>query len=70
MRQQQLVEIKGMDGNDYNFTLSGAGKLLASERFQITQYAGARPDARSWPVASGDMGRGGSRLRLRAPLRA
>src|SRR5450755_4344337 len=43
MRQQQLVEIKGMSGNDYQFTLSGAGKLLASERFQISQYAGAAP---------------------------
>jgi hypothetical protein len=43
MRQQQLVEIKGMIGNDYSFTLSGAGKQLASERFQITQYAGACP---------------------------
>ena len=43
MRQQQLVEVKGMIGNDYHFTLSAAGKLLASERFQITQYAGAAP---------------------------
>lgn len=43
MRQQQLIEVKGMLGNDYNFTLSGAGKALASERFQITQYAGAAP---------------------------
>ena len=43
MRQQQLVEVKGMVGNDYHFTLSAAGKLLASERFQITQYAGAAP---------------------------
>jgi hypothetical protein len=43
MRQQQLVEVKGMVGNDYHFTLSSAGKLLASERFQITQYAGAAP---------------------------
>jgi hypothetical protein len=43
MRQQQLVEIKGMIGNDYQFTLSGSGKLLAAERFQITQYAGAAP---------------------------
>ncbi|HLJ45146.1 MAG TPA: hypothetical protein VKU01_04025 [Bryobacteraceae bacterium] len=43
MRNQQLVEVKGMAGNDYNFTLSGAGKNLASERFQITQYAGAAP---------------------------
>jgi hypothetical protein len=43
MRQQQLVEIKGMIGNDYSFSLSAAGKQLASERFQITQYAGACP---------------------------
>src|SRR5581483_288407 len=43
MRQQQLIEVKGMMGNDYNFTLSTAGKNLAAERFQITQYAGAAP---------------------------
>ena len=43
MRQQQLVEVKGMIGNDYNFTLSQAGKQLAGERFQISQYAGACP---------------------------
>src|SRR5271170_1787710 len=43
MRQLQLVEVKGMLGNDYNFTLSQAGKQLAGERFQITQYAGAAP---------------------------
>ena len=42
MRQQQLVEVKGMMGNDYNFVLSQAGKPLAAERFQITQYAGRR----------------------------
>ncbi|MBI4875940.1 MAG: AAA family ATPase [Acidobacteria bacterium] len=43
MRQQQLVEVKGMLGNDYNFQLSAAGRNLAMERFQITQYAGAAP---------------------------
>jgi hypothetical protein len=43
MRSQQLVEVKGMTGNDYNFTLSVAGKNLASERFQVSQYAGACP---------------------------
>ncbi|MEQ1945919.1 MAG: AAA family ATPase [Bryobacteraceae bacterium] len=43
MRQQQLVEVKGMIGNDYSFTLSQAGKQLASERFQVSQYAGACP---------------------------
>jgi hypothetical protein len=43
MRQQQLVEVKGMTGNDYNFTLSAAGKQLAAERMQVSQYAGACP---------------------------
>src|SRR5271170_1511347 len=43
MRQQQLVEVKGMLGNDYHFSLSQAGKILAGERFQISQYAGAAP---------------------------
>jgi predicted ATPase with chaperone activity len=43
MRQQQLVEIKGMSGNDYQFVLSQAGKQLAGERFQVSQYAGACP---------------------------
>ena len=32
-----------MTGNDYNFLLSAAGKQLASERFQVSQYAGACP---------------------------
>lgn len=43
MRKQQLVEVKGMVGNDYQFTHSAAGRQLASERFQISQYAGACP---------------------------
>ncbi|MBI1897602.1 MAG: AAA family ATPase [Acidobacteria bacterium] len=43
MRQQQLVEVRGMLGNDYQFALSAAGRALASERFQISQYAGAAP---------------------------
>jgi len=43
LRSQQLVEVKGMSGNDYNFTLSAAGKQLAGERFQVSQYAGACP---------------------------
>src|SRR5271165_6786742 len=43
MRQQQLIEVKGMLGNDYQFVLSQAGKLLASDRFNISQYAGAAP---------------------------
>ncbi len=43
MRQQSLVEVKGMVGNDYVFSLSGNGRALAAERFQISQYAGAAP---------------------------
>lgn len=43
MRSQQMVEVKGMTGNDYNFVLSSAGRQTASERFQISQYAGACP---------------------------
>lgn len=43
LRQQQLVEVRGMIGNDYHFQLSTAGKQLASERFQVSQYAGACP---------------------------
>lgn len=43
LRQQQVVEVKGMVGNDYQFVLTQAGKQLASDRFQISQYAGACP---------------------------
>jgi hypothetical protein len=43
MRQQQLVEVRGMIGNDYQFALSAAGRAMAGERFQISQYAGACP---------------------------
>jgi hypothetical protein len=43
LRAQHLVEVKGMQGNDYNFTLSATGKSLAGERFQLSQYAGAAP---------------------------
>ncbi len=43
MRAQQMVEVKGMSGNDYTFVLSVAGRQTASERFQISQYAGACP---------------------------
>src|SRR5258705_6937383 len=43
MRQHHLVEVKGMLGNDYWITLSGAGRSLASERLPISKYAGAAP---------------------------
>lgn len=43
LRQQNLVEVKGMIGNDYTFVLSQAGRSLAGDRFQASQYAGAAP---------------------------
>jgi adenylate kinase family enzyme len=43
MRQQQLIEVKGMIGNDYWVSLSGAGRALATERFGLCHYAGPAP---------------------------
>ncbi len=43
MRQQQLVEVKGMVGNDYSFSLTQAGRHLALDRYQMSHYAGAAP---------------------------
>ena len=43
LRSQQLIEVKGMIGNDYSFVLSSAGRQLASDRFAIVQYASAAP---------------------------
>jgi hypothetical protein len=43
MRQHQLVEVKGMQGNDYWITLSGVGRALAIERLHLSKYAGAAP---------------------------
>src|SRR5258708_4366863 len=36
LRQQQIIDVKGMLGNDYHITLTTAGKQLASDRFQIS----------------------------------
>lgn len=43
MRHRQLIEVMGMVGNDYTFMLSGPGRQLAQERFQMSQYAGPCP---------------------------
>jgi hypothetical protein len=43
LRKQQLIEVKGMVGNDYNFTLTSAGRALAADRYRICHYAGAAP---------------------------
>ena len=42
-RAQLLVEVKGMVGNDYSFTLSEKGRSMALDRFQISHYAGPAP---------------------------
>ena len=43
MRQQQLFEITGMNGNDYVFTLSGIGRDHAAKRFLACHYIGPAP---------------------------
>lgn len=42
-RQQQLLEVKGMLGNDYCFTLTAAGRTLATARNEVCQYVGPAP---------------------------
>ena len=43
LRQQQLLDVKGMLGRDYSFSLSQAGKALATERAAVSGYAGPAP---------------------------
>jgi hypothetical protein len=43
MRKQQLVEVKGLEGQDYSFELTTAGRNLAAERSQMCNYAGPAP---------------------------
>jgi predicted ATPase with chaperone activity len=42
-RQQQLLEVKGMVGNDYSFTLTGGGRAQATARSEVCQYVGPAP---------------------------
>jgi len=42
-RQQQLLEVKGMVGNDYSFSLTSAGRNLATARNEVCQYVGPAP---------------------------
>jgi hypothetical protein len=42
-RQQQLLEVKGMAGNDYTFSLTTAGRHLATARSEVCQYVGPVP---------------------------
>lgn len=43
LRKEQYVEVKGMVGNDYALSLSGQGRRLAQDRYQINQYVGPAP---------------------------
>lgn len=43
LRQEQLIEVRGMTGNDYNFSLTSAGRQRAQESFGLNHYAGAAP---------------------------
>ena len=42
-RNQQLLEVKGMTGNDYSFTLTAGGRAMAASRNAICQYVGPAP---------------------------
>ena len=42
-RQQQLLEVKGMMGNDYSFSLTNGGREIASGRNEVCQYVGPAP---------------------------
>ena len=42
-RQQQLLEVKGMMGNDYSFTLTAGGRAQAAARNEVCQYVGPAP---------------------------
>src|SRR6202167_5837535 len=43
MKSQQLIEVKGMIGEDYSFLLSQAGKNAAQERMHVSRYSGPVP---------------------------
>jgi len=43
IRGQRLLEVSGMVGDDYVFSLTGAGRTMAAERCRICQYAGPAP---------------------------
>jgi hypothetical protein len=45
LRKEQYVEVKGMNGNDYVLTLTQAGRKIAQDRYQISQYVGPAPVA-------------------------
>jgi hypothetical protein len=42
-RHQQLLEVKGMVGNDYSFSLTTSGRAQATARNEVCQYVGPAP---------------------------
>src|SRR5690242_57297 len=42
-RQQQLLDVKGMVGNDYSFSLTNGGRAQATSRSEVCQYVGPAP---------------------------
>jgi hypothetical protein len=49
LSDQQYFEVRRMSGDDYVFSLSGAGHRLATERAQIVRYSGPVPvSLRAW----------------------
>ncbi len=43
LRKLQYIEVTGMQGDDYIFTLTTAGRNFAHDRFMMCQYAGPAP---------------------------
>jgi hypothetical protein len=43
LRKEQFFEVKGMEGQDYNFTLSGKGQEFARKSFELCRYSGPAP---------------------------
>jgi hypothetical protein len=43
VRNQRLLEVSGMIGDDYVFALTSAGREIAAERCRMCQYAGPAP---------------------------
>jgi predicted ATPase with chaperone activity len=43
LRKEQLVEVKGMQGNDYELGLTATGRKVAQDRYAISQYVGPVP---------------------------
>ena len=52
LSEQHYLEIKGMEGDDYVFSLSATGRKLAAERSIASRYCGPLPvSLKSWAAA-------------------